>query len=472
MSRHMALHEDVLESILNILKQDDYYRTLEDLPVIDDLTAYDDIRLFPELYDTSTIIERITGEADLIERQFRRLGIYPQPTNLSPSASTSAPKPTSIFEPSSTDKQSTESSPQSSLPCGQRTLAASTSSSDAPSSHTPPQPFVHSQHQPKIPTPTQHTSPKPHKQQIQQTPVKTNANQPTQPSISDEEQQRVPKSTNSSQVKHSKQQPRQQDECLCFYCNQPGHLKRSCPKIPYCSKCRTRGHTLDRCTNKPQRNRHMHQTGESRDQQKRNEDLPQFSSHHNRCLQCAGDHQTANCTMTRQQQTPTTNSPASGTGTSIHQNAPNTSHSSSHPNSQSPATHSQSTLHVQMPTLNINTPPFPSNLHQAPVPPLAQNNQSTNYHTNQQQMHTPPTQPFNAQLPQSFNPHVPPPYFPQYLPTNSPSAHSTDSSILLALQKQWERQERLDMERNQMEKQKEERKRMKEEREQRKEDRK
>ena len=69
MSRHMTLHEDVLERILNILNQDDYYRTLEDLPVIDDLTAYDDIRLFPELYDTSTIIERITGKADLIKRQ-------------------------------------------------------------------------------------------------------------------------------------------------------------------------------------------------------------------------------------------------------------------------------------------------------------------------------------------------------------------------------------------------------------------
>ena len=67
MSRHMTLHEDMLERILNILKQDDYYRTLEDLPVIDKLTAYDDIRLFPELYDTSTIIERVTAEADLIE---------------------------------------------------------------------------------------------------------------------------------------------------------------------------------------------------------------------------------------------------------------------------------------------------------------------------------------------------------------------------------------------------------------------
>ena len=50
--------------------------------------------------------------------------------------------------------------------------------------------------------------------------------------------------------------------------------------------------------------------------------------------------------------------------------------------------------------------------------------------------------------------------------------NSTDSSILLALQKQWERQGRLYMERNEMERQKEERKRIKEEREQRKEDKK
>ena len=127
---------------------------------------------------------------------------------------------------------------------------------------------------------------------------------------------------------------------------------------------------------------------------------------------------------------------------------------------------------MQTPTLNINAPHFQPNLHQAPAPPLAQNNQSTNYHTNQQQMHTLPTQPFNTQLLQSFNPQVPPPYVPQYPPTNSPSANSTDFSILLGLQKQWERQERLDMECNEMERQKEERKRMKEEREQRKEDRK
>ena len=158
MSHHMTLHEDVLERILNILKQDDYYRTLEDLPVIDELTAYDDIRLFPELYDTNTIIERVTAEADLIERQLRRLGMYPQHTNLSHPTS-NPPKTTPNSQPTSTN--STDSSPQSSLPCGQRTPAASTSSSDAPSSQTPPQTFAHPPHQTKISTHTQHASPSP-----------------------------------------------------------------------------------------------------------------------------------------------------------------------------------------------------------------------------------------------------------------------------------------------------------------------
>ena len=122
----------------------------------------------------------------------------------------------------------------------------------------------------------------------------------------------------------------------------------------------------------------------------------------------------------------------------------------------SPTIHSESTFHVRTPTLNITAPPFPPNLHQAPLPPHAQN-RPNNYYTNPQQTHTPP-HPFNTQLPPSFNPHIPPPYFPQYPVTTSPSAHSSDSSILLALQKQWECQEKLDMERNQMEKEKEERK--------------
>ena len=151
------------------------------------------------------------------------------------------------------------------------------------------------------------------------------------------------------------------------------------------------------------------------------------------------------------------------TGFPPRQYAPSTSFN----NSQSPITQSESTLHVGTPTLNINAPPFPPILHQAPLPPNA--NKTNNLYTNVPNANTPPHT-FNTHVPPPFNPHVPPPYFPQYPVTTSPSVHSSDSSILLALQKQWEQQEKLDMEQNQMEKEKEERKRMKEEHEQRKED--
>ena len=99
MQRHMALHDDVLGKILTILKQDNYYRTLEELPTIDSLRIYDDIRLFPELYDTITIIERVTSEADLIERQLRQPGMYPLPRTPIPSTSGFIPRPTSTFKP-------------------------------------------------------------------------------------------------------------------------------------------------------------------------------------------------------------------------------------------------------------------------------------------------------------------------------------------------------------------------------------
>ena len=85
MTCHMIMHNDVLGRILTILKQDDYYRMLEELPVIDGLTTYDDIQLFPELYDTTTVIERVTGEVDLIERQLRQPGMYPLPKTPLPS---------------------------------------------------------------------------------------------------------------------------------------------------------------------------------------------------------------------------------------------------------------------------------------------------------------------------------------------------------------------------------------------------
>ena len=128
----MVMHDDVLGRILTIPKQDDYYRMLEELPVVDNLRAYDDIQLFPELYDTTTIIERVTGEADLIERQLRQPGMYPLPKAPLPSTSGFVSKPTPTFQPITPDTssqtatthhtnnpQSVETSPVRSIPCGQ-----------------------------------------------------------------------------------------------------------------------------------------------------------------------------------------------------------------------------------------------------------------------------------------------------------------------------------------------------------------
>ena len=130
--------------------------------------------------------------------------MYPQHTNLSHPTS-NPPRTTPNSQPTSTNN-STESSPQSSLPCGQRTPAALTSSSDAPTSQTPPQMFANTSHQPKIPTHTQQTSPTPDRQQ-EKTPLKTNVNQFSQSSIVGEDQQHIPKSADGTRVKCSKQQP-------------------------------------------------------------------------------------------------------------------------------------------------------------------------------------------------------------------------------------------------------------------------
>ena len=124
----------------------------------------------------------------------------------------------------------------------------------------------------------------------------------------------------------------------------------------------------------------------------------------------------------------------------------------------------------------MTNPPFQQNFQQQPLAPVPQVSQQMNYQVRPQQFNQQFSQPPLPQVspllmpPQPFNPQVPPPYFPQYPPSNSPSVGSNDSSILVALQKQWEKQERIDKECFNMERQKEERRRMKEEREQKKEE--
>ena len=182
MTHHMIMHDDVLGRILTILKQDDYYRALEELLIIESLTAYDDIQLFPELYDTTTIIERVTGEADLIERQLRKPGMYPLPKTPLPSTSGFVLRSTPTFQPIAPDTSpktvnthhtNNPASPGSPLPCGQRTPMESTSTNNTPNSSNTP---THTQSK-RTPQPSPPTQPK------QQSPIGTNTNPATQPSI-------------------------------------------------------------------------------------------------------------------------------------------------------------------------------------------------------------------------------------------------------------------------------------------------
>ena len=110
----------------------------------------------------------------------------------------------------------------------------------------------------------------------------------------------------------------------------------------------------------------------------------------------------------------------------------------------------------------VTNPPFQQNFQHPPPVPVPQVNQLANFQVRPQQFNQQFTQPSLPQVspllmpPQPFNPRVPPPYFPQYPPSNSPSVGSNNSSILVALQKQWEKQERINKERFDMERQKEE----------------
>ena len=182
---------------------------------------------------------------------------------------------------------------------------------------------------------------------------------------------------------------------------------------------------------------------------------------------CASDHKTFDC-PTRQHQAPITNNHTRGT--CIYQNTDQFSNTSpqhsSH--SQQHSQQSQSTVGITTPTLTVTKPKFQKSFQHQPPAPVPQVNQQANYQVRPQQFNQQFTQPPLPQVspllmpPQPFNPQVPSPCFPQYSPSNSPSVGSSDSSILETLQKQWEKQERIHKECNDMESQKKERKRMKE----------
>ena len=144
-----------------------------------------------------------------------------------------------------------ESLPGSSLPCERGTPTAtssqspaqpdgSSSSQDIPTKNSP----MHSQFTPEGVIPP--TSPT-----YQQSPVRTKTDSLSQSPIPapevmvpDTPEEKIPKSLNGEGVKNSRKQATTsttttEDSRLCFRCKQLGHLKKDCPELPYCSKCRT-----------------------------------------------------------------------------------------------------------------------------------------------------------------------------------------------------------------------------------------
>ena len=92
LGRLLVCHDDVIDQVLNLMKMDDYYRQVEELPVIDPLSAYDEIQCYPDLFDMRQVMYRITNEADIHKRQLCRRGMYP--TCSSPVPTTSGFVPT------------------------------------------------------------------------------------------------------------------------------------------------------------------------------------------------------------------------------------------------------------------------------------------------------------------------------------------------------------------------------------------
>ena len=191
-----------------------------------------------------------------------------------------APSPTTggVAAKSPQAQQSQETSPGSSLQCGQGTPPAPTDS------QTPVQPDGSTTYQgtPRnnLPAYSQFTPPDvtPQTSPMEQnSPIRTQTNLLSQNSIPAPEaivpdtlEEKIPKSLNGEGVKNSRKQAttsttNAQDSRLCFRCKQLGHLKKDCPKLPYCSTCRTRGHIPVKCPTKQQDSRQQDKRCEKAD---------------------------------------------------------------------------------------------------------------------------------------------------------------------------------------------------------------
>ena len=100
LEQQLVQHDDVIHRLVDIMKKDDYFRSTEDLPMIDPLVAYEEVEKFPELFDAKEAVSRISTEVDILERQMCQPGMYPILQSPVPTTSGFVPhRPTSTFKP-------------------------------------------------------------------------------------------------------------------------------------------------------------------------------------------------------------------------------------------------------------------------------------------------------------------------------------------------------------------------------------
>ena len=99
LEQQLVQHDNVIHRLTDIMKSDDYYRRTEDLPMIDSLVVYEEVKQFPELFDAKEAVSRISTKVDIIEWQMHQPGMYPITQSPIPTTSGFIPRPNSTFKP-------------------------------------------------------------------------------------------------------------------------------------------------------------------------------------------------------------------------------------------------------------------------------------------------------------------------------------------------------------------------------------
>ena len=100
LEQQLVQHDGVIHRFVDKMKTVDYFSRTEDLPMIDSLVTYEEVKKFPELFDAKEAVSRISTEVGILERQMCQPGMYSILQSPVPTTSGFVPhRPTSTFKP-------------------------------------------------------------------------------------------------------------------------------------------------------------------------------------------------------------------------------------------------------------------------------------------------------------------------------------------------------------------------------------